>query len=81
MLRIIRGILVGVVALATSTTIFADPLVLPDLGLIADDVIQLGVTEGGTVIGIGLAFAVGILIVFFGYRLLKRILFYYAIEI
>jgi len=74
MLRKIRGVLAGVVALATSATVFADPLVLPDLGVAADDVIQSGVTEGGSVIGIGLAFAVGIMVVFFGFKMLKKVL-------
>ena len=57
-----------------STNVFATGLTLPDLGVKASDVIQSGVTEGGSVIGIGLAFAVGIMVVFFGYKMLKKVL-------
>lgn len=74
MLRKIRGVLAGVVALASSATVFADPLVLPDMGVTAGDVISSGATEGGAVIGTGLAFAVGIMVIFFGYKMLKKVL-------
>lgn len=49
-------------------------LTLPDMGVTSADVITLGAEEGGSVIGTGLAFAVGIAVIFFGYKLLRRVL-------
>lgn len=60
-------------ACAMVSAAFAE-LTLPDMGVTASDVITLGAEEGGSVIGSGLAFAVGIAVIFFGYKLLRRVL-------
>lgn len=68
----ILGLTMGAIALGTA--VMADPIVLPDLGVTADDVVTSGVTEGGAVIGKGLAFAVAIVVVFFGFKMVRKVL-------
>lgn len=68
-----KKILVAGSAVAAASTVRAD-LTLPDLGVSAGDVISSGVTAGGSTIGAALAFGVGITVIFFAYKMLKRVL-------